>query len=94
MPYATALSAGAYFSEQRSAAARHRSFVQTDIGDTVKFGKQRVRLFGIDAPEKAQPCDDGKWFQGRWRRRSLCCGLLCRQGRPPGADVSAGWSWA
>lgn len=45
------------------------AFAQTDIdgtgtshgfavsdGDTVKFGKQRVRLFGIDAPEKVQPC--------------------------------------
>jgi endonuclease YncB( thermonuclease family) len=33
-------------------------------GDTVKFGKQLIRLFGIDAPEKLQPCDDGKWFPG------------------------------
>jgi endonuclease YncB( thermonuclease family) len=33
-------------------------------GDTVKFGKQIVRLFGIDAPEKRQPRDDGKWFPG------------------------------
>jgi endonuclease YncB( thermonuclease family) len=31
-------------------------------GDTVKFGKQLIRLFEIDAPEKLQPCDDGKWF--------------------------------
>ncbi len=29
-------------------------------GETVKFGRQRIRLFGIDAPEKAQPCDDGR----------------------------------
>jgi endonuclease YncB( thermonuclease family) len=27
-------------------------------GDTVKFSRQRVRLFGIDAPETAQPCGD------------------------------------
>ena len=33
-------------------------------GETVKFGKQLIRLFGIDAPEKLQPCDDGKWFPG------------------------------
>jgi endonuclease YncB( thermonuclease family) len=33
-------------------------------GDTVKFGKQLIRLFGIDAPERLQPCDDGKWFPG------------------------------
>ena len=28
------------------------------VADTVKFGPQRVRLFGIDARETAQPCDD------------------------------------
>ena len=33
-------------------------------GDSVKFGKQLIHLFGIDAPEKLQPCDDGKWFPG------------------------------
>jgi endonuclease YncB( thermonuclease family) len=31
-------------------------------GDTVKFGKQLIHRFGIDAPEKLQPCDDGKWW--------------------------------
>ncbi len=41
-------------------------------GDTVKFGPQLVRLFGIDAPEKGQTCDDGQWHSGpiakkRWR---------------------------
>jgi endonuclease YncB( thermonuclease family) len=33
-------------------------------GGTVKFGPQLVRLFGIDAPEKAQTCDDGQWHPG------------------------------
>ena len=33
-------------------------------GDTVRFGSQLVRLFGIDAPEKAQTCDDGRWHPG------------------------------
>ena len=33
-------------------------------GDTVKFGPQLVRLFGIDAPEKGQTCDDGQWQPG------------------------------
>ena len=37
---------------------------QVVAGDTVKFGKQLIHLFGIDAPEKLQPCDDGKWFPG------------------------------
>ena len=30
-------------------------------GHTVKFGPQLVMLFGIDAPEKGQTCDDGQW---------------------------------
>ena len=33
-------------------------------GDTVKFGSQLVRLFGIDDPEKGQTCDDGQWHPG------------------------------
>jgi endonuclease YncB( thermonuclease family) len=40
-------------------------------GDTVKFGKQRIRLFGIDAPEKAQPCDDGQWYPGPLATKAL-----------------------
>jgi endonuclease YncB( thermonuclease family) len=33
-------------------------------GDTVRFGSQFVRLFGIDAPKKEQTCDDGRWHPG------------------------------
>jgi endonuclease YncB( thermonuclease family) len=33
-------------------------------GDTVKYGRQLVRMFGIDAPEKGQTCDDGRWLPG------------------------------
>ena len=40
-------------------------------GDTVKFGKQLIRLFGIDAPEKRQPCDDGQWFPGPLATKAL-----------------------
>ena len=40
-------------------------------GDTVKFGPQLVRLFGIDAPEKGQTCDDGHWHPGHWRQKAL-----------------------
>jgi endonuclease YncB( thermonuclease family) len=39
--------------------------------DTVKFGPQLERLFGIDAPEKAQPCDDGQWQPGPLARKAL-----------------------
>jgi endonuclease YncB( thermonuclease family) len=40
-------------------------------GDTVRFGSQLVRLFGIDAPEKEQTCDDGRWHPGPLARRRL-----------------------
>lgn len=40
-------------------------------GDTVKFGPQLVRLFGIDAPEKGQTCDDGQRHPGPLARKAL-----------------------
>jgi endonuclease YncB( thermonuclease family) len=40
-------------------------------GDTVNFGRQLIRLFGIDAPEKAQPCDDGNWYPGPLATKAL-----------------------
>jgi endonuclease YncB( thermonuclease family) len=38
--------------------------VSVSDGDTVKFGMQPVRLFGIDAPEKLQPCDEDETPRG------------------------------
>jgi endonuclease YncB( thermonuclease family) len=46
---------------------------------TVKFGKQRIRLFGIDAPEKGQPCDDGNWYPGPLATKALIAFIA---GRP------------
>ncbi len=40
-------------------------------GDTVRFGPQTVRLFGIDAPERSQTCDDGQWRAGALARKAL-----------------------
>jgi len=40
-------------------------------GDTVRFGPQTVRLFGIDAPERSQTCDDGHWRAGLLARKAL-----------------------
>jgi endonuclease YncB( thermonuclease family) len=40
-------------------------------GDTLKFGKQRVRLYGIDAPELHQTCDGGTWAAGKLAREAL-----------------------
>src|SRR4029077_4797344 len=48
-------------------------------GDTVKFGRQLISLFGIDAPEKLQPCDDGKWFPGPLATKALIAFIA---GRP------------
>jgi endonuclease YncB( thermonuclease family) len=40
-------------------------------GDTVKFGSQFVRLFGIDAPENGQTCDDGQWQPAPLAKKAL-----------------------
>ncbi len=39
-------------------------------GDTIKFGKDRVRLWGIDAPEIHQTCPD-RWLTGIEASRKL-----------------------
>ena len=39
-------------------------------GDTLKFGKERVRLWGIDAPEIHQRCSD-RWLAGIEASREL-----------------------
>jgi endonuclease YncB( thermonuclease family) len=44
---------------------------QVVSGDTVKFGPQLVRLFGIDAPQKGQTCDGGKWLPGPLATKAL-----------------------
>ena len=54
-------------------------------GDTVKFGKQRVRLFGIYAPEKGQLAMMATGITVRWRPRLLSPSSLaarCRVARP------------
>lgn len=40
-------------------------------GDIVKFGPQLVALFGIDAPDKGQTCDDGQWWPSPLARKAL-----------------------
>jgi endonuclease YncB( thermonuclease family) len=47
-------------------------------GDSFRFGEQRVRLLGLDAPELGQSCsnDDGMWACGRQARDRLSQLLL------------------
>lgn len=40
-------------------------------GDTLKFGPQLVRMFGIDAPRKGQTCDDGQLWPGPLAKTAL-----------------------
>jgi endonuclease YncB( thermonuclease family) len=40
-------------------------------GDTVRFGPQLVHLFGINAPEKEQTCDNGQWHPGPLAKKAL-----------------------
>jgi endonuclease YncB( thermonuclease family) len=35
------------------------------------FGSQLVRLFSIDAPEKSQTSDDGRWHPGPLAKKAL-----------------------
>ena len=63
-------------------------------GDTLRVGGERVRLYGVDAPEMSQMCDAGwakvacgqlaaQWLRSRVQGRSLrCSGLdIDRYGR-------------
>lgn len=40
-------------------------------GDTVKYSRQFIRMFGIEAPRKNQTCDDGKWNPGPLSKQAL-----------------------
>jgi endonuclease YncB( thermonuclease family) len=45
--------------------------VRVTDGDTLVIGEERIRLFGIDAPEISQHCQEGG--------RDVACGRLARQ---------------
>ena len=40
-------------------------------GDTLKLDGRTIRLFGIDAPELHQACDQGQWLPGPLARAAL-----------------------
>jgi endonuclease YncB( thermonuclease family) len=46
---------------------------QVTDGDSLRIGGERIRLFGIDAPELAQRCDPSgrNWACGKWAKDTL-----------------------
>jgi endonuclease YncB( thermonuclease family) len=54
-----------------SSSAPLQQVPKITAGDRLKFGDQRVRLFGIDAPELTQTCDHGVWAAGRIAKEAL-----------------------
>jgi endonuclease YncB( thermonuclease family) len=40
-------------------------------GDTVRFGRTRLHLFGIDAPKSGQACDNGTWHPAALAKKAL-----------------------
>ena len=68
--FALASTAGAQTDNDTVRSSTRPRFQVID-GNTVKFGPQLVRLFGIDAPEKGQTCDNGKWFPGPLATKAL-----------------------
>jgi endonuclease YncB( thermonuclease family) len=52
-------------------------------GDTLKIDGERIRLYGIDAAELHQPCDNGEWRPGPLARDALAAFI--------GSQVVACW---
>jgi len=54
-------------------------------GDSLRIGAERIRLFGVDAPELDQVCGDGQgWPCGTWARGRLA---LLAEGRRVSCEV-------
>jgi endonuclease YncB( thermonuclease family) len=69
---AAILLAGLFLGAVRANATTLTGTARVLDGDTLGIGAERVRLFGIDAPETAQRCRDG-------RGRSWSCGTNATQ---------------
>ena len=71
LAFALASAANAQSDDDTFVWSSARPRFQVVDGDTVKFGAQFVRLFGIDAPEKWQTCDEGQWQPGPLAKAAL-----------------------
>lgn len=69
---AAMLGLGAHLAPARADAVLHGAAVVRD-GDSLEIGTQRVRLWGVDAPEFKQTCTRGsqRWDCGRAARDAL-----------------------
>jgi endonuclease YncB( thermonuclease family) len=69
--FALVSTANAQTDDDTAVRSRTKPRFQVVDGDTVKFGPQLMRLFGIDAPKAGQTCDDGKWLPGLLAMKAL-----------------------
>ncbi len=69
-----ALAVAALLLTQTATAMEDDARVHVTDGDSLRIGTTRIRLHGIDAPELAQTCRDGRgrdWACGIWARSEL-----------------------
>ena len=71
LAFILALPAHAQSDDDTVVKPRTKPRFQVVDGATLKFGPQPVRLFGIDAPEKGQTCDDGQWQPAPLAKKAL-----------------------
>ena len=76
--FSSILAAGAIAQNQRLTEnftiSRNVTVTRVSDGDSLRSGKLRIRLFGIDAPEKNQQCtnaDGAKWACGETAQKML-----------------------
>lgn len=61
----------AILSQAQPAALAQSGLATVHDGDTLTIGSERIRLFGIDAPELAQECGEPPWSCGLAARDAL-----------------------
>ena len=93
LAFILALPAQAQTDDDTVVRPRSKPRFQVVDGDTVKFGSQLVRLFGIDAPEKGQTCDDGQWHPGPLAKKALEAFIAGRPVTCKQVETDSGNGW-